>query len=87
MDLEDDDPPESTAVGNSWGEFERVMLPSVAEELRPTTLGVSQLSFYFGALAMLNIVQVPPHVEYRLTLLGQRFESVLEQIRSLEQAL
>jgi hypothetical protein len=54
---EADSPPGSIAVGNSWGEFERAVLPSIAEDLSPGTLGVSQLSFYFGVLAALGIVQ------------------------------
>jgi hypothetical protein len=58
MELEEDDnPPASTAVGNSWQEFERAVLPSIAVDLAPSTLGVSQLSFYFGVLAALGIVQ------------------------------
>lgn len=57
-DAEDEDrPPASMAVGNSWNEFEAKVLPAIAEDMGPTTLGVSQLSFYFGALTMLNIVQ------------------------------
>jgi hypothetical protein len=45
------------AVANSWAEFEGKVLLGMAEDLSPATLGVSQLSFYFGELTMLNIVQ------------------------------
>ena len=58
MDLDDEDrPPQSNAVANSRNEFEQKMLPAIAEDLSPATLGLSQLSFYFGVLAALGIVQ------------------------------
>lgn len=41
----------------------------------------------YGLIERQVFAEVPPHVEYRLTPLGRRFEKVLEQIRSLEQAL
>jgi DNA-binding HxlR family transcriptional regulator len=41
----------------------------------------------YGLIERRIFAEVPPHVEYRLTPLGRRFEKVLEQIRSLEQAL
>jgi hypothetical protein len=57
MDADDDQPPSSHPVANSWAEFEAKVLPAVAEDLSPATLGMSQMSFHFGALAMLGIVQ------------------------------
>jgi DNA-binding HxlR family transcriptional regulator len=41
----------------------------------------------YGLIERQIFAEVPPHVEYRLTPLGRRFEKLLEQIRSLEQAL
>ena len=57
MQDQDEPPPESSAVGDSWNEFEAKVLPAISEDLSAATLAVSQLSFYFGALTMLNIVQ------------------------------
>jgi hypothetical protein len=57
MQMDDEGPPQSFAVANSWAEFKAKVLPAMVEGLGPTTIGVSQLSFYFGALTMLNIVQ------------------------------
>jgi DNA-binding HxlR family transcriptional regulator len=41
----------------------------------------------YGLIERQVFAEVPPHVEYRLTAFGRRFERVLEQIRSLERAL
>jgi hypothetical protein len=57
MDADDDRSPSSHPVANSWAEFETKILPAVAQDRSPTTLGMSQMSFYFGALAMLGVVQ------------------------------
>lgn len=41
----------------------------------------------YGLIERQVFAEVPPHVEYRLTTFGRRFERVLEQIRSLERGL
>jgi DNA-binding HxlR family transcriptional regulator len=41
----------------------------------------------FGLIEREVFAEVPPHVEYRLTPLGRRFERVLAQIGELEQDL
>ncbi|MEZ5457840.1 MAG: helix-turn-helix domain-containing protein [Steroidobacteraceae bacterium] len=41
----------------------------------------------YGLIERQVFAEVPPHVEYRLTPLGRRFEKVLDQIRSLERSL
>jgi DNA-binding HxlR family transcriptional regulator len=38
----------------------------------------------FGIIEREIFAEVPPHVEYRLTLFGKRFNGVLEQIERLE---
>jgi DNA-binding HxlR family transcriptional regulator len=41
----------------------------------------------YGLIERQVFAEVPPHVEYRLTAFGRRFERVLEHIRSLERGL
>jgi DNA-binding HxlR family transcriptional regulator len=38
----------------------------------------------YGLIERQVFAEAPPHVEYRLTPLGRRFEKLLEQIRKLE---
>ena len=57
---EDDDreaPPESHAVRNSWETYANDLLPAISEELTPATRELCEVSFFYGALSMLNIVQ------------------------------
>jgi DNA-binding HxlR family transcriptional regulator len=41
----------------------------------------------FGLIERQVFAEVPPHVEYRLTLLGRKFDKLLAQIQELERGL
>jgi DNA-binding HxlR family transcriptional regulator len=41
----------------------------------------------FGLIEREVFAEVPPHVEYRLTPLGRRFEKLLAQVRDLEREM
>lgn len=41
----------------------------------------------FGLIERQVFAEVPPHVEYRLTPLGRRFDKLLAQIQELERGL
>jgi DNA-binding HxlR family transcriptional regulator len=41
----------------------------------------------YGLIERQVFAEVPPHVEYRLTALGKRFERVLAQIAELDRSL
>ncbi len=59
MTIKDDDtPPESHAVRNSWETYANDLLPAISEvALTPASRGLCEASFFYGALSMLNIVQ------------------------------
>ena len=44
-------------VGENWRHFETDILPKLAADLPAETKQFSRVSFYFGALMMLNLVQ------------------------------
>jgi DNA-binding HxlR family transcriptional regulator len=41
----------------------------------------------FGLIEREVFAEVPPHVEYRLTALGRRFEKLFDQVRELERQM
>jgi hypothetical protein len=52
----DNTPSTSHAVENAWRHFEETVLPAVSADPPPATLALAQLSYYFGAMAMMELI-------------------------------
>jgi hypothetical protein len=52
----DNAPMTSLAVANAWRQFEETVLPAVSADPPPATLAILQLSYYFGAMAMMELI-------------------------------
>jgi hypothetical protein len=50
------DPPSADLIAGAWNRFQTQVLPAVLEEPRPGAVDRAQLSFYFGAIALLGIL-------------------------------
>jgi hypothetical protein len=44
------------AVAHAWRLFEETVLPALTADPPPATLALAQLSYYFGAMAMMELV-------------------------------
>lgn len=49
-------PPAAELVAGAWQDFQTRVLPAYLEAPTPPVLEISQISFYFGAFALLGIL-------------------------------
>jgi len=50
------DPPNADLIAGAWNQFQTQILPAALDEPTPEAVNLAQLSFYFGAIALLGIL-------------------------------
>ena len=50
------EPPQAELIAGAWHQYETRILPAVLDEPTPEAVDLAQLSFYFGAIALLGIL-------------------------------
>jgi hypothetical protein len=51
-----DEPPQAAIIAGAWHQYQTRILPAVLDEPTPEAVDLAQLSFYFGAIALLGIL-------------------------------